>query len=109
MSVPEPGFQSGMPSSHSIRFTLDAEADLRVILRHSRETWGERQRRKYAALLDAALVRLASCSGLGRQREELAAGLRGHPIGQHTIFYHVSDNVLIVERIIHRARDIETE
>lgn len=99
--------RSEMPSSRKLRFTTEAEADLRDILQFTGERWGARRRQAYAATLDAALLRLATFPGLGKQREELGPDLRGHPVGQHTVFYRVTDDALVVERIIHRARDVE--
>ncbi|MDP9366115.1 MAG: type II toxin-antitoxin system RelE/ParE family toxin [Chloroflexota bacterium] len=75
-------------------------------MQYTRERWGERQRRDYARLLDVALLRLADFPALGRPRDEVAAGIRSHAVGQHVILYLAGDEAIVVERIIHQARDI---
>jgi toxin ParE1/3/4 len=98
-----------MPSSRRVRFTAEAEADLREILQYTRETWGERRRRDDARLLDAALWRLADFPALGRSRDEVAAGIRSHAVGQHVVLYRAGDESIVVERIIRRARDFDVD
>jgi toxin ParE1/3/4 len=51
--------------------------------------------------------KLADMPGIGRGREELAAGLHSFTVGAYVIFYReVEDGVQIV-RVLHGARDID--
>ena len=50
---------------------------------------------------------LADMPGMGRQRNELLAGLRSFPVGNYLIYYRVIPEGLEVMRVLHGARDIE--
>ena len=43
----------------------------------------------------------------GRSREELQAGLRSLPIGNHMIFYREIEDRIEIVRVLHRAQDIQ--
>jgi toxin ParE1/3/4 len=45
--------------------------------------------------------------GLGRQRDELAAGIQSFPVGRYIIFYRVVTGAIEIVRVLHGARDIE--
>jgi len=44
---------------------------------------------------------------LGAACPEIAEGLRHLPIGRYVLFYSVRDDTVVIERILHGARDIE--
>ena len=48
---------------------------------------------------------LAAMPEMGRQREELAAGLRSFPVGGYIIFYRAMQNGVQITRVLHGARD----
>ncbi|MCL2640198.1 MAG: type II toxin-antitoxin system RelE/ParE family toxin [Phycisphaerales bacterium] len=50
--------------------------------------------------------RLADTPRMGRQREELAAGLRSHPFGNYIILYKIRGEYIEITRIIHSARNL---
>lgn len=52
---------------------------------------------------------LLSHPRLGRQRDELAAGLRCLYIGNYLLFYRLSGADIEVARVLHSARDIERQ
>jgi len=58
-------------------------------------------------LIDAKLQNLSRQPGLGRRREELAAGLRSFPVGRYVIFYLQVQDCLQIVRILHGARDLD--
>ena len=89
--------------------TPEAADDLRDVLQYSLEMWGQRQRNTYQALIVRALRDLARFPGLGRTRDELGPGLRSHPVGQHVVIYAVSDEDLIVVRVLHSRRDLPVD
>jgi len=49
---------------------------------------------------------LASMPHVGRQREELAPGLRSFPVGNYIIFYRPLEHGIEVVRLLHGARDL---
>ncbi len=97
-----------MKSSHSLSLSDDARRDIRAILRYTRKVWGERQRNAYAERLAATLQDLARFPELGRQRDDLSAGLRSYPVGEHVIYYRVEPASVTILRVMHRNRDAAT-
>jgi len=65
----------------------DAEEDLRAILEHSLNEYGEFHEEAYAARLDRALDLLVDFPYVGRSCEEIANGLRSHSVGEHHLYY----------------------
>lgn len=57
--------------------------------------------------LDEKLHLLAGRPLMGRDRSELAAGLRSMPFGRYVIFYLPLDDGIDVVRILHSARDVD--
>ena len=58
-------------------------------------------------LIDAKFQNLSRQPGLGRRREELAAGLRSLPVGRYVIFYLQVQDCLQIVRVLHGARDVD--
>jgi toxin ParE1/3/4 len=58
-------------------------------------------------LIDEKFQNLSRQPGLGRRREELAAGLRSFPVGRYVIFYLQVQDCLQIVRILHGARDLD--
>jgi toxin ParE1/3/4 len=52
--------------------------------------------------------KLAEMPGMGREREELAAGLRSFPVGVYIVFYREVEDGIQVIRVLHGARDLDT-
>ncbi|MEI6082843.1 MAG: type II toxin-antitoxin system RelE/ParE family toxin [Verrucomicrobiota bacterium] len=46
---------------------------------------------------------------LGRQRDELASGLRSFPANSYVIFYRIAADELQIIRVLHGARDVQAE
>ena len=63
-----------------------AEADLRGIIRYTRERWGEAQARSYAAKLRTGIERVAAGSGVSKDMSALYPGLRGSKCEHHYLF-----------------------
>ena len=98
-----------MTSVRRLRYTAEARRDLRAILRYSLRTWGERQRDVYAQRLADAADDLTGFPNLGSSRDDLAPGLRGHPVGEHVIFYRVDDQAVVIIRILHAKLDVAAQ
>ena len=58
-------------------------------------------------LIDEKFQNLSRQPGLGRRREELAAGLRSFPVGRYVIFYLQVQDCLQIVRVLHGARDVD--
>src|SRR3989344_2134434 len=56
--------------------------------------------------IDQRLKLLARSPRIGRNRAELASGLRSHPAGSYVVFYRIGEKILEVIRILHGSRDI---
>ena len=46
--------------------------------------------------------------GMGRERNDIAPGLRSFPVGRYLIFYRFIDEGLEIVRVLHGARDLES-
>ncbi len=44
---------------------------------------------------------------LGRQRDELRAGMRSFPLGNYLVFYRVQEDAVLILRVLHGRRDID--
>ena len=62
----------------------------------------------FVATIDAKFQTLAKQPGIGRLRDELAAGLRSLPVGRYIIFYLPLAEGADIIRVLHGARDIDT-
>ena len=60
---------------------------------------------RFILLLVSKFSKLASSPEIGRQRNELALGLRSIPVGNHVIFYRAGENGPEIIRVLHGARD----
>lgn len=57
--------------------------------------------------IDQKFQTLAKQPNMGRQREELAAGLRSFPVHRYMIFYLVIPDGIQIVRVLHSARDLD--
>jgi len=93
----------------SLPFLLSrqAEADLRSIVRYSREQWGEAQARTYLQAIKQAATRLAQGEGRYQDMGELYPGLRMVRCQHHYIFClpRTGQPALIVA-ILHKRMDM---
>ena len=87
-----------------MRFTDEAQIDLAEILAYTQEEWGSRRRIRYRQLLMESLRTLTSNPFIGREREDLAPGLRSHPLDSYTVFYSVTDDEVRLWRVLHGSR-----
>jgi toxin ParE1/3/4 len=83
----------------------DARADMRGILLYTQQHWGGDQRRRYRTRLYDAMRSLRDYPEWGRQRDEYFPGCRGLVVEQHVIFYRLTDEEIVVLRILHGTQD----
>ncbi len=90
----------------AFRLTRRAYEDLKNIARFTRRQWGEAQRRRYLAALDARLHWLAEHPQLGKHRPDVAEGYYCFPQGAHLIFHQMSERGGIdIIGVLHRQMD----
>ncbi|MBD1847942.1 type II toxin-antitoxin system RelE/ParE family toxin [Cyanobacteria bacterium FACHB-63] len=91
------------------RLSEQAELDYREILAFTLERWGINQFHKYAELLEATFDRLVEMPTLGRQRDDIRLGFYRYRVGQHYIFYRITEETLQIARILHVRRNVTVE
>lgn len=88
-----------------LTITPRAREDVRQALLYSRQRWGEEQRRRYRLRLTDALANLVDYPELGQPRDDLYPGCRQLQVEQHILFYRVTEEEVIVGRLLHVRRD----
>lgn len=95
-----------MPSRRlKLRYTPRAQADITEIIEYSFLQWGEHQAETYQVAIRSAGSILPDEPEIGRVRNELAPGLKSHPVGSHVIYYLAFHDELLIIRILHDRRD----
>ena len=61
---------------------------------------------KFVDALTSRFVLLSRSPRMGRPRKDLAGGLRSVAFRNYVIFYSYRDRNLLIERVLHGARDI---
>jgi toxin ParE1/3/4 len=56
--------------------------------------------------LTARFYQLVDSPGIGRKRDDLAAGLRSSRVGDHLIFYLLNGDKVVIVHVLHGARDL---
>ena len=87
-------------------FSRRALADLRNIVRYTRESWGQKQARIYREEIELGIQKLALSPGLGRVRSDVAPSVRSFPIARHVAFYVESEGGITVVRVLHPAMNV---
>ncbi|MFT3819672.1 MAG: type II toxin-antitoxin system RelE/ParE family toxin [Rubrivivax sp.] len=57
--------------------------------------------------LDESLALWATQPKMGREREELAPGIRSLPFGRYVVFFRALEDGIDVVRVLHGSQDIE--
>lgn len=97
-----------MTSDRKLRFAAAARHDLRAVFRYATETWGDQQADAYGRSIEDALRRLIDFPELGRRREDIRPGRRGHVFGQHPIPDRVDDAAVVEWRIVQTRMDVRS-
>lgn len=89
--------------------TMAAEADLRDIIRYSREKWGAAQTRRYVAKLARGIERIADNVSSSKDMSALHPGLRMDRCEHHYIFCLPRDDApALIVAILHERMDLMT-
>lgn len=90
------------------RLSRQAERDLEdiwVYLTQQDELLADKQ---IAQILDRFPM-LSQFPNMGKQRDDLMAGLRSFPVKPYIIFYNKITDGIEVVRVLHQARDIDSQ
>jgi toxin ParE1/3/4 len=84
-----------------------ARADLDDIRDYSIQTFGIARTIAYLDTLDQAFRRLLSFPEIGAVHSTVQPPVRTLACGQHRIFYDVMAERIVVQRVLHKAMDVE--
>ena len=87
------------------RLAPAAERDLENIWRYTRDQWGADQADRYADLLISAFESLARSPDTAPACDHIRPGYRRHMAGRHVIYIRLSDEGIVVVRILHDRMD----
>jgi toxin ParE1/3/4 len=86
-----------------------ATADLRGIVRYTRDRWGKDQARSYAAKIKRGIEAIATGRGQSKDVSELYPGLRVANCEHHYIFCLPQENApALIVAILHERMDLIT-
>jgi len=87
--------------------TSKAKADLRAIIQHTRQQWGEAQVRRYIARLETGIAKVALGQGVFKEMDALYPGLRVAHCGHHYVFCLPQGNApALIVAIFHERMDL---
>ena len=90
------------------RLTRDAQQDLTAIRRHTVNTWGQEQSRKYLQGARKTIELLVEFPGQGLARLDVGEGVFSFPYGSHMLYYRLEKKQLVVFAVLHQ-RLVPTE
>lgn len=85
--------------------TAEAQDDFEALRLYTRQEWGDEQEAAYKTAILQSLIVLGENAALGRQRRDLAIDLRAYLVRQHIIYYRLTEEALVVVRILHVRMD----
>lgn len=89
--------------------TVEAEADLRGIIRYTAKEWGPSRARQYVARLEQGMIDLVAGRGSYHDMSELFPNLRMVRCAQHYVFCLPRENApALVVAIFHERLDLMT-
>lgn len=87
--------------------THAAEADIRGIIRHTRQEWGDAQVRRYITTLEQGMMRLAAGEGPFKDMSAIHPALRMAHCGHHYLFCLPRERApTLVVAILHERMDL---
>jgi plasmid stabilization system protein ParE len=90
-------------------YSLEAQAELREIVRHTARQWGAARARSYARQIDEAAGDLATGQGFFKDWGQLLPGLRVKAVGSHFVFCVIRPGrPALVLAILHQRVDLMT-
>ena len=94
-------------SQPSYILTAAAEADLRGIIRYTRQQWGDAQVRHYVSQLERGITRLAAGEGNYKSLDEIYPSLRVARCEHHYVFCLPRENApALIVAIFHEKMEL---
>ena len=84
-----------------------ADADLTEVLSYGAEAFGEERAEAYVAGFATTFALISAYSFSGAVHDEVRPPIRSLPHGSHRVFYDVLEDRAIVQRILHKAMDVQ--
>lgn len=84
------------------RLTRSAQQDLSTIRRHSTQTWGKEQAKKYLQGMRETIELLAEFPRQGTARQDIGEGVFSFPYGSHWLFYRIEKEQLVIFAVLHQ-------
>ena len=83
-----------------------ADRDLQDIFDYTTEKFGLEQAVKYVSEFEILFSQLANNVHLGKNRDEIKAGLKSFSKSSHVVFYRLLRDRIRIVRILHGSRDM---
>ncbi len=90
------------------RFTVPASRDLEAILDYIAEQNSIDRSEAFLKQVNAKCQRLTQFPAMGRQRDELATGVRSLPLGKYLLIYREIEAGVEMLRIVSGYQDLES-
>lgn len=87
------------------RITYPAEEDMVEVWRYTFRKWGEEQADLYIDTLLLRYIWLTDNPSLWKPRPEIAADMYSYTHKSHVIFFHVTNDVMDILRVLHVKMD----
>jgi toxin ParE1/3/4 len=71
-------------------------------LTHTLDAWGSRQAERHLVRLEEGIDLLGTNPSMGRECDQVRAGLRRLEIGSHVVLYLIATGGILVVRILHQ-------
>ncbi len=89
-----------------LKLSPKAREDFIDILRHTGETWGEKQLQVYRDKIDDALQAINQNPQLGHSRADLPPAFSAYLVGSHVIVYRDLGDAIGIVRILHQRMSL---
>lgn len=91
----------------NLEISEEADADLTAIFAYGAEQFGEDVAAAYLRGFADALALIGAHPRIGALHATVRPPLRSLPHGAHRLYYDVLDDCVIVQRVLHKAMDVE--
>lgn len=84
----------------------EADADLVEIFAYTEDEHSFKQAVKYLSDLDSLFEQLVKTPNLGRERKEIKKNVFSIAEQQHTVFYQIQKDHILIARVLHGRKDV---
>jgi len=98
-----------LPNFKPLRLSDPASRDLQAIAEYTQCEWGAKQKTIYLNLIKQSFKALSRSGNIGKQRDEIAAGLYSYGVKKHVVFFRETESEFVIIRILHGRMDMEKQ